>query len=64
MRCKYCNEVIMGDFHKESECAQNPKLKVIPWKNVWDAKRKWKLYIMQVMIILKAQFIIVKIVWE
>ena len=27
MRCKYCNEVIMGDFHKESECAQNPKLK-------------------------------------
>ena len=21
MRCKYCNEVVMGDFHKEEDCA-------------------------------------------
>ena len=26
MRCKYCNEVIMGDFHKEEDCAMKEEL--------------------------------------
>ena len=26
-RCKYCNEVIMGDFHKEEDCAMKGELK-------------------------------------
>lgn len=27
-RCKWCNEVQMGDFHSEDDCAMNPKNKV------------------------------------
>ena len=26
-RCKYCNEVIMGDFHKEEDCAMKENQK-------------------------------------
>jgi len=35
-RCKYCNEVIMGDFHKEKDCAmkitKNHRFLVVPRK--------------------------------